>query len=72
MLFRSVNQPDVLLADEPTGQLDSRTSAELLELFQRVNEAGTTILLVTHDEPTAAAARRTLHLADGRFVEPPA
>lgn len=65
-----LNQPAVILADEPTGQLDSATSAEILRLFTEVNAAGTTILLVTHDETTAAAARRIIRLHDGRILDP--
>lgn len=64
-----LNDPDVILADEPTGQLDSQTSAEILELFTEINAAGTTIILVTHDEATAAAAQRVIRLHDGRVVE---
>ncbi|MGE4292090.1 MAG: ABC transporter ATP-binding protein [Desulfovibrio sp.] len=64
-----LNNPAVILADEPTGQLDSSTSAEILELFTEINASGTTIILVTHDEATAAAARRMIRLHDGRIAE---
>ncbi|MGE4552833.1 MAG: ABC transporter ATP-binding protein [Desulfovibrionaceae bacterium] len=64
-----LNGPDVILADEPTGQLDSTTSAEILRLFSEVNAAGTTILLVTHDETTAASAQRVIRLHDGRILD---
>jgi ABC-type lipoprotein export system ATPase subunit len=61
-----VNRPRLLLADEPTGNLDSRTSAEILEMFQRLNaEEGITVLLVTHDAEVAAHARRTIRIRDG-------
>ncbi len=63
-----LNEPDIILADEPTGQLDSRTSREIMALFQDVNESGKTIVLVTHDEEVARVAQRTVHLADGKIV----
>jgi putative ABC transport system ATP-binding protein len=64
-----VNDPDLLLADEPTGALDSVTSEEILGLFRRINQAGTTVILVTHDAEVAAVARREIRLRDGRIVE---
>ncbi|HET7815693.1 MAG TPA: ABC transporter ATP-binding protein [Candidatus Baltobacteraceae bacterium] len=63
-----VNDPAVLLADEPTGNLDSKTSAEILALFGRLNEAGRTIIMVTHDEGVAAHAKRVLRVLDGLIV----
>jgi putative ABC transport system ATP-binding protein len=63
-----VNQPAILLADEPTGNLDSGTGAEVMALFRELWQAGLTILLVTHDAQVAASAQRSLHLRDGRFV----
>jgi putative ABC transport system ATP-binding protein len=66
-----LNEPSVILADEPTGQLDSNTSQEILELFTEINASGTTIVLVTHDEATAAAAHRVIRLHDGRIAEGP-
>ena len=63
-----VNDPDVILADEPTGQLDSTTSAEIMNLLAQVNARGKTIVVVTHDEETAAYAKRRIHVADGRLV----
>jgi putative ABC transport system ATP-binding protein len=61
------NRPTVLLADEPTGALDSRAGDEVLELFRRLHRGGQTILLVTHDERVAAAADRIVQMADGRL-----
>jgi putative ABC transport system ATP-binding protein len=62
------NRPTVLLADEPTGALDSGASEEVLELFRRLHRSGQTILLVTHDGHVAAAADRILHMSDGRLT----
>ena len=60
-----VNNPSILLADEPTGNLDSKTGAEIMSLFERLHQAGNTIVLVTHEADVAAYAHRTLHLRDG-------
>ena len=60
------NEPTLLLADEPTGALDSEAGAEVLELFRRLHGGGQTILMVTHDEAVAAAAERVVHMRDGR------
>jgi macrolide transport system ATP-binding/permease protein len=60
-----INHPMLLLADEPTGNLDSHTSAEILEMFQKLNAEGITVLLVTHDPKVAAYAHRTIRIADG-------
>ncbi|MGD8835083.1 MAG: ABC transporter ATP-binding protein [Desulfobacteraceae bacterium] len=62
-----VNNPPILLADEPTGNLDSRNSEEVMALLERLNANGTTIITVTHSTTCAAYARRTLHVADGRL-----
>jgi len=62
-----VNDPQVLLADEPTGQLDSKTSVEILELLSDINRQGRTVILVTHDQQTAAYAQRRIVLDDGRI-----
>jgi putative ABC transport system ATP-binding protein len=56
------------LADEPTGELDARTGAEMIALFERLNADGTTIIVVTHDEDLARAARRVIHMRDGSIV----
>jgi putative ABC transport system ATP-binding protein len=63
-----VNEPAVLLADEPTGNLDSRTSVEIMALLQRLNRHGLTIVLVTHEPDIAAYARRVLTFRDGRLL----
>jgi len=60
-----VNHPSILLADEPTGNLDSKTGAEIMSLFGRLHKAGNTIILVTHEADIAAFAHRTIHLRDG-------
>jgi putative ABC transport system ATP-binding protein len=62
-----VNRPSILLADEPTGNLDSRTSVEILEIFQNLNDNGLTIVLVTHEHDIAQFARRVLIFKDGRI-----
>jgi len=63
-----VNDPALLLADEPTGNLDSITAEELMALFARLNEQGRTIIMVTHDENVAHHARRIIRLRDGFIV----
>ena len=55
----------MILADEPTGNLDSKTGAEVLEMIDRLNHAGKTIVLVTHDDKVAARAQRVIHMKDG-------
>ncbi len=61
--------PTLILADEPTGNLDSRTSAEILELFEGLHDDGATILMVTHDSEVASRCQRVLTLRDGKFVD---
>lgn len=63
------NTPQLILADEPTGALDSRTGAEIMDLFDELNREGLTIIMVTHDETVARRARRILRFSDGRLVE---
>ena len=60
-----VNDPQLLLADEPTGQLDSQTSAEIMRLIAEIHEQGRTVVLVTHDDDVAGYARRRIQLSDG-------
>jgi putative ABC transport system ATP-binding protein len=60
-----INDPEVLLADEPTGNLDSRTSVEVMEIFQALNDKGITIIMVTHEPDIAAYARRNIIMKDG-------
>jgi len=62
-----VNEPSLLLADEPTGNLDSRTGREILGLFHRLHEQGHTIIIVTHDREVAGQAERIIHIRDGRI-----
>jgi len=64
-----INTPDILLCDEPTGNLDSKTGAGIMELMSDLNRNGTTIIMVTHDANIAAYSRRTIRIADGRIVE---
>ncbi|MDQ0493447.1 ABC transporter ATP-binding protein [Paenibacillus brasilensis] len=64
-----VNNPVILLADEPTGALDSKTSVEIMGIFQRLNDQGKTVVLVTHDQEVAEYAKRLIHFRDGRIEE---
>jgi putative ABC transport system ATP-binding protein len=63
------NQPRLLLADEPTGELDAKTGTEMIGLLEQVNRDGTTIIVVTHDEQLAQAAHRVVHMRDGVVVD---
>ncbi|MFS0654291.1 ABC transporter ATP-binding protein [Bacillus sp. 179-C3.3 HS] len=64
-----VNQPQLILADEPTGALDSKTSFSIMEQFTQLNEEGTTVILVTHEEEIAACTNRIVMVKDGHLVE---
>jgi putative ABC transport system ATP-binding protein len=64
------NDPTLLLADEPTGALDSEGGDEVIELMRRLHRGGQTIVLVTHDAEVAAAAGRVVRMRDGRIVDP--
>jgi putative ABC transport system ATP-binding protein len=64
-----INDPKLMLADEPTGNLDSKTSEEVMAIFQRLNDAGKTVILITHEAGIAEHARRIVGFRDGRVVE---
>ncbi|MFL7839197.1 MAG: ABC transporter ATP-binding protein [Candidatus Promineifilaceae bacterium] len=66
-----VTRPDIILADEPTGALDSQTGEEIMELFEELNDLGMTIIMVTHEHEIAARAQRTIYLRDGLIVDEP-
>ena len=62
-----VNRPKLVIADEPTGALDSKTSKEIMDIFEKLNQDGTTIIMVTHDSEVAEHAMRTVYIRDGRL-----
>ena len=64
-----INEPSIILADEPTGNLDTRTSVEVMEMFQALNDSGITIVLITHEKDIAAYAKRNIAFRDGRIVK---
>ncbi len=64
-----INEPEILLADEPTGNLDSRTSVEIMAIFQQLNEHGITIIMVTHEQDIAGYAQRNVMMRDGVIVD---
>ncbi|HEU0275923.1 MAG TPA: ABC transporter ATP-binding protein [Candidatus Udaeobacter sp.] len=64
-----INQPEVLLADEPTGNLDSRTSVEIMAIFQQLNQRGITVIMVTHEPDIAAYAKRNVMMRDGVILD---
>lgn len=64
-----VNEPPVLMADEPTGNLDSKTSRSVMDLLKKLNREGMTVVMVTHSHECARYAGRVLHMADGRLQE---
>ena len=64
-----INNPKILLADEPTGSLDSKSGLSIMELFEQLNEEGMTIIMITHNEKVARSAKRIIHLFDGEIVQ---
>lgn len=64
-----VNNPKILLADEPTGALDTQSGEQIMEIFQRLNDEGVTIVMITHEPDIARHAQRTVHLRDGRLID---
>lgn len=64
-----VNNPSIIFADEPTGNLDTTSGSEIMEIFERVNQEGNTIIMVTHEQYLAEHARRIIHLKDGMIEE---
>ena len=64
-----MNNPDLIIADEPTGALDTQTGSEIMRLFQELNANGKTIVMVTHEKEIAAFARRIIMVRDGRVYE---
>lgn len=63
-----INQPGILLADEPTGALDVKTSEEIMDVFKKLNEQGTTVIIITHDMEVAAKCDRVIEISDGRIL----
>ena len=66
-----INDPELLLADEPTGQLDSHTATEIMNVLTQMNQRGKTVVVITHDADSAAFARRLIHIRDGVITEEP-
>ena len=64
-----VNHPKILLADEPTGALDSKSGEQIMQLFQQLNDEGVTIVMITHDNKVAQRAKRIVHIIDGELTE---
>ena len=64
-----VNNPDIILADEPTGALDQKSGKSVMELFEKLNSEGVTIVLITHDENVGKRAKKLLHIVDGEILE---
>ena len=64
-----VTRPSLILADEPTGNLDSKTSQEIMDMFHELHRQGNTIVLITHDPGVARQAERAIHILDGRITE---
>jgi ABC-type lipoprotein export system ATPase subunit len=66
-----MNQPKILFADEPTGDLDSVTGSQIMDIIEELHRDGVTVVLVTHDEKIAQRAQRIIHMSDGKVVEKP-
>ena len=64
-----MNDPDIILADEPTGNLDSQTGKEIIDLLVKLNQEGKTIVVITHDQSIAKACRRAIKLKDGQLAK---
>jgi len=64
-----VNDPEIILADEPTGSLDSKSSEEIMDLLKDLNKNGKTVIIITHDKTVAKAAKRSIHLKDGKIIK---
>ena len=64
-----VNNPKLLLADEPTGALDSKSGEQIMQLFQQLNDEGVTVVMITHDINIATKAKRVIHIIDGMITE---
>ncbi len=64
-----VTRPSLILADEPTGNLDSKTTAEIMDIFHELHRQGNTIVLITHDDSVAAQAERRVHILDGKLTK---
>lgn len=64
-----INKPSIILADEPTGALDQKSGAEIMDLFSELNESGITIIMITHDANIAKHAQKTIHIIDGRIIK---
>jgi putative ABC transport system ATP-binding protein len=63
-----VNDPDIILADEPTGALDSKTGNEVMSIFKKLNDAGKTIIIVTHNSDVASSCHRIIEIRDGKIA----
>ena len=64
-----VNEPQIILADEPTGALDSMTADEIMQIFERLNMSGKTVIIVTHDKDIATRCKRVIELSDGEIAK---
>jgi putative ABC transport system ATP-binding protein len=64
-----INNPSIVLADEPTGNLDSKSSLEIMNLFSKIHQEGNTVVMVTHEEDIAKYAKRTIRMIDGKLAD---